>query len=184
MALAEIQSIRKQFEYYKALGEKTFAQIDDEALFWKYNEASNSISVTVNHIHGNMLSRWTDFLITDGEKKWRNRDQEFESVIKTKEELLNKWNEGWACLFKAIDSINTDNLNTKIYIRNQAHSIMGALLRQLAHYAYHVGQIVYMGRILATDWNSLSIPKGKSAGFNEVKFAKGKHDGHFTDDLK
>lgn len=184
MALAEIQGIRKQFEYYKTLGEKTFDQIDDKDLFFEYNEHSNSIAITVNHLSGNMLSRWTDFLISDGEKKWRNRDQEFESIIKTKEELLEKWDLGWDCLFKAIDSINEENLNTHVYIRNQAHTIMDALFRQLAHYAYHIGQIVYVGRMLASDWTSLSIPKGNSSEFNKDKFSKGKHRGHFTDDLK
>lgn len=184
MALAEIQGIRKQFEYYKTLGEKTFNQIDKKDLFFEYNEHSNSIAVTVNHLSGNMLSRWTDFLTSDGEKEWRNRDQEFESIIKTKEELLDKWNLGWECLFRAIDSINEENLSTPIYIRNQAHTIMDALFRQLAHYAYHIGQIVYVGRMMASDWTSLSIPKGNSSEFNKDKFSKGKHSGHFTDDLK
>ncbi|OEK01261.1 hypothetical protein BFP97_06930 [Roseivirga sp. 4D4] len=184
MSLTNLKSVKKQFEYYKSLGEKTFAQISDDDLFFEYNEHSNSIAVTVNHLWGNMLSRWTDFLTSDGEKEWRNRDQEFESIIKTKEELLDKWNEGWACVFNALDSVNEDNFDTKVYIRNQAHSIMDAALRQLAHYAYHIGQIVYVGRMLSKDWNSLTIPKGKSKEFNQAKFAKGKHDGHFTDDIK
>ncbi|MBO3696899.1 DUF1572 family protein [Roseivirga sp. E12] len=184
MPLSDLQSIRKQFEYYKSLGEKTLAQISDDDLFFEYNEDSNSIAVTVNHLWGNMLSRWTDFLTSDGEKEWRNRDQEFESIIKTREELLQKWNEGWECVFTALDSVNEDNFGTRVYIRNQSHSIMDAALRQLAHYAYHVGQIVYVGRMLAQDWNSLTVPKGKSKEFNQAKFAKGKHDGHFTDDFK
>ncbi len=184
MPLSDLQGIKKQFEYYKSLGEKTFAQISEEDLFFAHNEASNSIAVTVNHLHGNMLSRWTDFLTTDGEKEWRNRDNEFESVIKTKEELLKKWNEGWDCVFTALDTVNEDNFDTLVYIRNQAHSIMDAALRQLAHYAYHVGQIVYVGRMLSKDWNSLSIPKGKSTDFNKAKFDKGRHGGHFTDDIK
>lgn len=184
MPLNDLQSIIKQFEYYKSLGEKTFAQVDDNDLFFAHNENSNSIAVTVNHISGNMLSRWTDFLTSDGEKEWRNRDQEFESVIKTRDELLQKWNEGWTCLFEALGSVNEENFDTTVYIRNQAHTIMDAALRQLAHYAYHIGQIVYVGRILAKDWNSLSIPKGESKEFNQAKFTKGKHDGHFTDDIK
>lgn len=184
MPITDLQGIRKQFEYYKSLGEKTFAQVRDDDLFFEYNENSNSIAVTVNHLWGNMLSRWTDFLTSDGEKEWRNRDQEFESVIKTREELLDKWNEGWSCLFAALDSVNQANFNTKVYIRNQAHTIVDAALRQLAHYAYHIGQIVYVGRMLAQDWHSLSIPKGKSKEFNQAKFAKGKHKGHFTDDIK
>lgn len=184
MALSDLQNIKKQFEYYKSLGEKTFAQVSEEDLFFAHNEHSNSIAVTVNHLHGNMLSRWTDFLTADGEKEWRNRDNEFESVIQTKEELLDKWNEGWDCVFNALDAVNKDNFNTTVYIRNQAHSIMDAALRQLAHYAYHIGQIVYVGRILSKNWSSLTIPKGKSGDFNKAKFAKGKHYGHFTDDIK
>jgi len=184
MPITDLRGIRKQFEYYKSLGERTFAQVSDDDLFFEYNENSNSIAVTVNHLWGNMLSRWTDFLTSDGEKEWRNRDQEFESIIKNRQELLGKWNEGWACLFTALDAVNEDNFDTKIYIRNQAHTIMDAALRQLAHYAYHIGQIVYVGRMLAEDWHSLSIPKGKSKEFNQAKFAKGKHKGHFTDDIK
>lgn len=180
-----LQSTTQQFEYYKILGEKTIDQLDDAQLFWQYNEASNSIAVMVNHLRGNMMSRWTDFLTTDGEKPWRERDLEFESVIKTREELMAKWNEGWACLFDALKAINEDNFNTTIYIRNQAHTITDAINRQLAHYAYHVGQIVYLGRMLkGDDWTSLSIPKGKSGDFNQGKFAQGLHGGHFTDGLK
>jgi len=178
-------SIHKQFQYYKSLGDKTFAQLEDADLFWQYNAASNSIAITVNHLWGNMQSRWTDFLTADGEKAWRNRDLEFESVIQTREELLEKWEEGWHCLFTAIESVNENNFDTVVYIRNQSHTIVEAFNRQLAHYAYHVGQIVYLGRMLkGNDWESLSIPKGESKAFNAAKFSKGKHGGHFTDDLK
>jgi len=177
-------SVRKQFEYYKLLGERTFEQLEEKDLFWQFNEQSNSIAITVNHLWGNMLSRWTDFLTSDGEKEWRNRDLEFESVITTKAELLEKWNEGWNCLFTALDSIDEDNFETIIYIRNQGHSIVEAINRQLAHYAYHTGQIVYTGRMIKGEsWTSLSIPKGKSADFNKEKFAKGKHKAHFTDEV-
>lgn len=179
-----INNIKKQFEYYKALGEKTFEQLDEEELFWQYNEASNSIAIIVNHLWGNMKSRWTDFLTTDGEKEWRHRDQEFEAVIKTKDELIRKWNEGWKCLFDALNSINEKNFETKIYIRNQEHSIIEAINRQFAHYSYHIGQITYIGKMLkGTQWKSLSIPKGKSNEFNKQKFSKGRHKGHFSDDL-
>ena len=154
-------------------------------LFWQYNTASNSIAIIVNHLWGNMLSRWTDFLTSDGEKLWRERDLEFEDQIKTRAQLLEKWEAGWSCLFEAIASINEANFNTRIYIRNQEHSIPDAMNRQLAHYAYHVGQIVYIGRMLKNDhWTSLSIPKGASKRFNQKKFSKGKHGGHFSDDLK
>ena len=176
---------KDQFKYYRFLGERTFDQLDENDLFWQFNEQSNSIAIIVNHLHGNMKSRWTDFLTSDGEKEWRHRDSEFESVIKSKEELTTKWNDGWECLFDALNSVDTTNFGTEIFIRNQAHSIIEAIDRQLAHYCYHVGQIVYIGRMIkGSEWRSLSIPKGKSAEFNQDKFSKGKHGGHCTEDLK
>lgn len=180
-----LQSVLKQFDYYKALGEKTIDQLEEVDLFWQFNEESNSIAIIVNHLSGNMKSRWTDFLISDGEKIWRKRDQEFESIIKTKVELLEKWDEGWECLFSALDSIDKDNFDSEIFIRNQSHSIIEAINRQMMHYAYHIGQIVYIGRMIkGKNWKSLSIPKGKSKDFNQKQFSKGKHGGHFTDDIK
>lgn len=134
-----INSVRKQFEYYKMLGEKTVAQLSDEQLFWKYNEESNSVASIVKHLWGNMLSRWTDFLTTDGEKESRNRDAEFDNDIHGRDDLLAKWKEGWNCLFNALDSLNASNWDTVVYIRNQGHSVMEAINRQLAHYPYHVG---------------------------------------------
>jgi hypothetical protein len=180
-----LESIRKQFEYYKMLGDKTFAQIsEDDKLFWQYNEDSNSIATIVKHLWGNMLSRWTDFLTSDGEKPWRDRDAEFENDIKTREELLTKWNEGWTCLFTAINALQPEDLGKIIYIRNQGHTVMEAINRQLAHYPYHVGQIVFQGKMLATNgWTSLSIPKGGSQNFNADKFAKPKQKAHFTDEI-
>lgn len=158
-----LESARKQFEQYKMLGEKTFAQLSDNNLFWKYNEESNSIATIVKHLWGNMLSRWTDFLTTDGEKEWRKRDAEFENDTNTRQELLDKWNEGWNCLFKAIDSLTTNDLEKIIYIRNQPHTVTEAINRQLTHYAYHIGQIVFLGKMLAKNgWTSLSIPRRKS----------------------
>lgn len=180
-----LDSVKKQFEYYKSVGEKTFNQLNEEELFWQFNEESNSIAIIVNHLWGNMKSRWTNFLTSDGEKEWRNRDLEFESVIKTKSDLIHKWNDGWKCLFDALDSITEDNFETKVYIRNQEHSIIDAVNRQLAHYAYHIGQLVYIGKMIkGGEWKSLTIPKGKSHKFNKEKFSKGKHKGHFSDDLK
>ncbi len=179
-----LKSIEKQLGYYKLLGEKTFAQLEEEDLFWQYNPESNSIAIIVNHLWGNMRSRWTNFLTADGEKEWRNRDREFEDVIKSRDELLEKWNEGWACLFTALNAINEENFGTTVYIRNQGHTIIEALNRQLCHYAYHIGQIVLIGKMIkGKQWTSLSIPKGKSAEFNREKFAKGKHKAHFTDDF-
>ena len=150
-----------------------------------FNEESNSIAIVVNHLSGNMKSRWTDFLTFDGEKEWRNRDLEFESVIKTKEQLFSKWNDGWKCLFDALNSVNIEDFDTEIFIRNQSHSILEAINRQFAHYLYHIGQIAYIGRVIkVSEWKSLTIPKGNSSDFNKEKFSKGKHGGHFSDDLK
>ena len=179
-----MKSTKKQFEYYKLLGERTFSQLDDESLFWQYNEASNSIAIIVKHLWGNMLSRWTDFLTSDGEKDWRNREGEFEADIQSRKELLEKWDEGWACLFIALDSVDENNRDAIVYIRNMGHSIPEAVNRQLAHYAYHIGQIVYIGRMARnTDWQSLSIPKGGTEAFNKGKFEKSKHREHFTDEF-
>jgi hypothetical protein len=179
-----LESTRKQFEYYKLLGERTFDQLTEKELLWQFNAESNSIAIIVNHLSGNMKSRWTDFLNSDGEKSWRNREQEFEDVIGTQAELLKRWQEGWDCLFDALNSVNKENFNTVVYIRNQGHTIMEAINRQLAHYTYHIGQIVYLGRMIkGPDWESLSIPKGKSAEFNQEKFSKEKHKAHFTDEF-
>ena len=179
-----LDSIQKQFEYYKLLGDKTFAQLNEDELFWQYNPESNSIAIIVKHLWGNMRSRWTDFLTSDGEKEWRNRDSEFEADIKSKEELLEKWEEGWECLFTALNSINEENFVTTIYIRNMGHTITEAINRQLAHYAYHVGQITFVGRMIkGANWKSLSIPKGESKAYNAKKFAQPKRKAHFTDEF-
>lgn len=163
------------------LGDRTFAQLEEEDVFWQYNAESNCIALTVKHLKGNMLSRWTDFLTSDGEKEWRNREDEFICDIGSKEEMLTMWEEGWKCLFDALASINADNFDTIIYIRNMGHSIIEAINRQLAHYAYHVGQIVYVGRMIkGSQWQSLSIPKGQSKAYNSRKFAMPKRREHFT----
>ncbi len=179
-----ISSTKKQFAYYKSLGDKSFAQLSNEDFFTQANQQTNSIAVIVNHMHGNMLSRWTDFLTTDGEKDFRQRDQEFEPNIKTESEMLSKWEEGWAAVTQAIDSLNADNIDTTVYIRNQGHTILEAVQRQLCHYAYHVGQIVYAAKLLKEDgaFKSLSIPKGESKKYNQEKFSKPKSKGHFTDE--
>jgi len=176
-------SAKKQFEYYKQLAEKTISQISDEKLFWQYNNDSNSIATIVKHLNGNMLSRWTDFMTTDGEKESRQRDAEFENDIRSREKVLEKWNEGWACLFAAIDSLKEEDLETEIFIRNQGCTVMDAINRQLAHYSYHVGQIVFVGKMIVGEkWNSLSIPKGKSDSYNTEKFSQPKETKHFTDE--
>jgi hypothetical protein len=179
-----IKSVTRQFEYYKHLGDETFKQVEDEKLFYKFNEASNSIAIIVQHLWGNMLSRWTDFLTSDGEKEWRQRDAEFEEVVKTREELLAKWNEGWQCLFNALHSLKEEDFSKTVYIRHQGHSVMEAINRQLAHYPYHIGQIVYIGKMLQDEnWKSLSIPKNQSKTYNTEKFSQPKHDEHFTDEF-
>lgn len=179
-----LESAIKQFEYYKMLGDKTFAQLNEEQLFWQFNEESNSIAMIVKHLSGNMLSRFTDFLTSDGEKEWRNRDAEFENDIINKTDLLAQWNEGWQCLFNAINTLTEQDLSKEIYIRNQGHTVTEAINRQLAHYPYHVGQIVFLGKMLCNqNWQSLSIPKGNSKNFNDEKFAQPKHKQHFTDEF-
>ena len=175
-----LSSAIQQFEYYKLLGEKTFMQVPDEALFWHYNEESNSIATIVQHLWGNMLSRWTDLLTSDGEKPWRDRDAEFESGINTRADMLAKWEEGWRILLQTLSSLQPEDLEKIIYIRNQGHTVMEAINRQLAHYPYHVGQIVYIGKMAARQWESLSIPKGGSRQFNEKKFSIPPHREHFT----
>lgn len=166
-----IQSAIKQLQSYKEVAEKTFDQLNEKELLWQYNEESNSIAMIVNHMHGNMKSRWTDFLTSDGEKSWRKRDQEFEVAIVTKTELLQKWNAGWSILFNALDKINKENITSIIYIRNEKHSVVEAINRQMMHYGTHIGQIIYLGKMLKGEaWKSLSIPKGQSKAFNAEKF--------------
>jgi hypothetical protein len=185
-----LRSAKRQFLYYKTLGEKAIEQLEPEQLFVALNEDTNSIAVIVKHLHGNMLSRWTDFLTTDGEKETRNRDGEFEesastplSVAKDKEELMKKWAEGWDCLFNTLESLKPEDLTTIVYIRNEGHTALEAINRQLAHYPYHVGQIVFYAKLLKkSEWNSLSIPKNKSKDYNSDKFSKEKTRKHFTDD--
>ncbi len=178
-----LESAKKQFLYYKTLGEKAINQLEEEQLFVSLNEDTNSIATIVKHLHGNMLSRWTDFLTSDGEKEWRNRDDEFEDTYKSKEELLEKWNEGWNCLFEAINPLEPKQLMEIIYIRNEGHSVVEAINRQLAHYPYHIGQIVFYAKLLKkTEWESLSIPKNKSGDYNAAKFSKEKSIKNFTDE--
>ncbi|MEZ0004895.1 hypothetical protein ABH942_000238 [Flavobacterium sp. 28YEA47A] len=178
-----LESVKKQFLYYKTLGEKAMAQLNDEQLFISLNEDTNSIAVIVKHLHGNMLSRWTDFLTSDGEKDWRKRDDEFVNTNMSKEELMTKWNEAWDCLFNAINPLRPEQLTEIIYIRNEGHTVLEAINRQLAHYPYHIGQIVFYAKLLKkTEWDSLSIPKNKSGDYNVEKFAKEKSIKNFTDD--
>ncbi len=178
-----LETAEKQFLYYKQLGEKAMEQLETEQLFQAWHEETNSIAVIVKHLWGNMLSRWTDVLTSDGEKPWRERDAEFVNDISTRDELLGKWEEGWNCLLSAIRSFAPEQLSQIIYIRNEGHTVMEAITRQLAHYPYHVGQIIYAAKMLKeTPWTSLSIPRNGSAVYNGSKFAKPKERRHFTAD--
>ena len=165
------------------LGDKTIDCLETEELFWQYNETINSISIIVKHLWGNMMSRWTDFLTSDGEKTWRNREAEFQHDFRTKEALLAIWEEGWACLFDTIKRLSAEDLNKIVYIRNQGHTVVEAINRQVAHYAYHIGQLVFIGKMTrGKRWISLSIPKGNSEAYNADKFSKPRKKGHFTDE--
>lgn len=182
VALSYLSSTKKQFAYYKLVGEKAIDQLEDEQLFIVANEDTNSIATIIKHIAGNMLSRWTDFLITDGEKEWRNRDTEFANDFKSKEEVLDIWNSGWNCLFATLDSLESENLSQIIYIRNEGHTVVEAINRQLAHYPYHIGQIVFYSKLLKqSSWNSLTIPRNKSVNYNNTMFAEEKNIQNFTD---
>src|SRR5580700_5459942 len=162
------------FRHSKRLGEGAMAQVTDEQLFLTLDAESNSIAIIVKHLAGNMRSRWTDFLTSDGEKPDRDRDSEFEAPPKTRAELLALWESGWQLAFDALAPLTDADLSRTAYIRTEAHSVMQTIHRQVAHYAYHVGQIVYLAKHFAgPDWNALTIPRRKSADFN-AKVAAGK----------
>jgi hypothetical protein len=170
-----LASAKQQFLFYKSLGEKAMDQLEPEQLFIPPNEESNSIAMIVQHMAGNMLSRWTDFLTSDGEKEWRDRDAEFEVVLANKDELAQKWNDGWNCLMNVMDQLQPGRLGQTVLIRSEPHTVVEAINRQLAHYAYHVGQIVFYAKQLkGKSFTSLSIPKNKSEEFNKEKLAQGK----------
>jgi hypothetical protein len=158
----------RTFRDCKKLAERAFAQVTDEDFFDTLDPESNSIAVNVKHMAGNMLSRWTDFLTTDGEKPNRQRDLEFETLPgATREDLLAFWENGWRCLFAAIEPLGPADLLRTVLIRGQEHTVVQAINRQIAHYAYHVGQIVYLAKhFKSTEWQSLSVPRNKSAEFN------------------
>lgn len=170
-----LRSIMELFQYYKELGDKALAQISDSEIHWRPDDQSNSIAVLVKHMSGNMLSRWTDFLTTDGEKEWRDRESEFIDDIKDKESMLSICEEGWDFLFSALGKLKPDDLQKIVYIRNEGHTVVEAINRHLTHCAQHVGQIIYIAKSLrANSWQSLSVPRGKSEEFNRMKFSKPK----------
>lgn len=180
-----LESAIKLFRYYKKLGEGAIEQLNDEEVLQRPNESSNSIALIVHHLSGNMLSRWTDFLTSDGEKLWRNRDAEFEQTFPDKTSMLHAWEAGWSCLLKALCELKPEDLSHVIYIRNEGQSVLEAIQRQLAHYSSHVGQILYQAKAIRdNNFKSLSIPKGGSDNFNKEKFNVGKSRKHFTDGLK
>lgn len=156
------------FRYYKKLAERAMDQTPDQHLFTTLDGEGNSIAIIVKHMTGNMRSRWTDFLTSDGEKPNRNRDSEFEDPAQTREALLADWQNGWDCVFGALEPLTDDDLDRTVTIRGEAHSVMQAINRQLAHYPHHIGQIVLLAKHFAADaWQSLSVPRGKSAEFNK-----------------
>ena len=180
-----LSSSIKLFRYYKKLGEGAIAQLNDAEVIARPNEASNSIALIVHHLSGNMLSRWTDFLTSDGEKSWRDRDAEFEEAYPDKKSMMEAWDKGWNVLITTLESLKPEDLGKIIYIRNEGQSVMEAIQRQLAHYPHHVGQILYQAKAIRGDgFKSLSIPKGTSDSFNKDKFSQEKERKHFTDGLK
>jgi hypothetical protein len=164
-----LDDIRASFRAYKKLAEKALAQIKDEEYFVILDEESNSIAIIMKHMAGNMISRWTDFLTTDGEKPDRNRDLEFvienEATVK---EVFAHWERGWSCLLDAVESLQPTDLDRQVFIRGKAHSVVQAINRQMTHYAYHIGQIVFLAKhIRSSEWTSLSVPRNRSTSFNE-----------------
>jgi hypothetical protein len=168
-----VEDALELFRYYKKLGERAMEQVTDEQLFATLDEEMNSIAIVVKHMAGNMRSRWTDFLITDGEKPDRERDTEFVNPPATREALLRIWEEGWGRVFGALEPLGDADLGRTVTIRGEPHSVMQAINRQVAHYALHVGQIVMLAKHLAHDhWQTLSVPRNRSAEFNR-KVASG-----------
>jgi uncharacterized damage-inducible protein DinB len=160
------------FRYYKKLSEGAMEQLSDEQLFTALDEEMNSVAIIVKHMAGNMRSRWTDFLTSDGEKPDRNRDTEFIAPPATRAELMRVWNDGWERVFHALEPLSDADLEREVFIRCEPHSVMHAINRQIAHYSYHCGQIVFLGKHLkASDWKSLSVPRNKSAEFNRKVLA-------------
>ena len=163
-----LKDIIQRFQSYKELGDKTFTQLDDKDLLYQPSPESNSIAIIIHHMYGNMMSRFTNFLTEDGEKPWRERDEEFEQVNITKQDLISWWNAGWERLLDTLKSLTPEDLTKITPIRNEPLPAYDALLRALAHLAYHVGQIVYLGKAIKdAEWKTLTIPKNQSKQFNE-----------------
>jgi hypothetical protein len=156
------------FRYYKKLTEAAMVQVTDEQLFAVLDPEMNSIALIVKHMAGNMRSRWTDFFSADGEKPDRNRDSEFMEPSSNREELMKLWESGWNCVFSALEPLSSDDMTRTVFIRGEAHSVMQAINRQIAHYAYHCGQIVFLAKhCQCAEWKSPTVPRGQSAKFNQ-----------------
>ncbi|MCB0790759.1 MAG: DUF1572 family protein [Flavobacteriales bacterium] len=178
----QVHDLRRLFTYYKELGEKALAQVTDTDLDRVPHPDGNSIAILVKHIAGNLRSRFTDFLTSDGEKPWRQRDAEFEGTYASREDLRKDWDSGWGVLFDTLAGLHDADLERVVYIRNEGHTAREALQRQVAHHAYHVGQIVLLARMcVGKEWRSLSIPRGGSQAFNQGKFDQEKGKRHFTE---
>ncbi len=163
-----LESSITRLKYYKELGDMTFSQLDENDFYFMPNETSNSLAIIIQHMAGNMISRWTDFLSSDGEKDWRNRDAEFESQHLNKQQLLELWEKGWHRLFNTLSSLTAEDLLHKVQIRAEDHFVIDAINRQIAHYPYHIGQVIYLGKIIKdASWKNLSIEKKKPANFNQ-----------------
>ncbi|WP_066393049.1 DinB family protein [Neobacillus mesonae] len=157
-----LKTIIQRFSESKKTAEKAIEQLAEGELFWSPNEESNSIAIIVKHMSGNMVSRWTDFFTTDGEKPSRNRDDEFVGDLQTKEQVMKLWELGWQTFLSALKDIREDHLLKTITIRNEPHTVIEAIERQMYHYSYHVGQIVYLAKMLkSSNWNTLTIPRKK-----------------------
>lgn len=164
-----LQTAVRRLKYYKDLGDKTFEQLNEWDFHYQPNDESNSIAVIIQHMAGNMLSRWTNLLTEDGEKEWRKRDEEFEIHTYTKQQLLELWEKGWTCFFDALESLKKKDLKKTVHIRKEPLTVIDAINRQLAHYPYHVGQIIFLAKIIKNkSWKNLSIPRGDSQQYNNA----------------
>lgn len=163
-----LETAIRRLKYYKELGDKTFAQLNEWDFHYQPNDESNSIATIIQHLSGNMLSRWTNFLTEDGEKEWRKRDEEFDVHQYTKEQLVTLWEKGWTCFLDTLSSLKKKDLKKTVTIRQEELTVIDAINRQLAHYPYHIGQIIFLAKIIKNkNWQNLSIPKGNSQAYNQ-----------------
>ncbi|GIV32013.1 MAG: hypothetical protein KatS3mg030_315 [Saprospiraceae bacterium] len=172
MATKYTDNLRKLFRNYKSLSERAMAQLDNSQMHWRRDEHSNNVATIAKHMAGNLISRFTNFMTEDGEKPWRNRESEFDDDFSSREQLMDYWEKGWQCLFDAIEPLTDEDLDRTVKIRNEPHTVLEALNRQLTHYAYHAGQIVLLAKMQkGAEFESLSIPRGQSEEFNARMFS-------------